>query len=115
MSSKFAHIKQARASAGLTQEEMASVLGVTLAAVASWENGRSFPRPRTLQKLSEVTGKSLEFLNGAEELASVRERHVPYGVSSESVRAVLGRVEMAQKELGEVHAALRSMLMMLGS
>lgn len=40
------HIRAAREAAGLTQQQLANALGVTLRTVGNWERGESVPRNR---------------------------------------------------------------------
>lgn len=48
--------KQLRKSKGLTQNELASKIGIQQPAVAMWETGRSLPRLDILKKISVVLG-----------------------------------------------------------
>ena len=59
-SSSAALIKQARRSAGLTQQELATRLGVTQAAVAQLEGPRANPSLGTLERALRATGHQLE-------------------------------------------------------
>lgn len=47
-------IRDARLTVGLTQCELAVLLNVKQATVATWEIGQSFPRPKSMIKLCEV-------------------------------------------------------------
>lgn len=49
-----------RESKGLTQQEVADMLGVTPAAVSKWENGSSRPRVKVLFELAEILGVRAE-------------------------------------------------------
>ena len=49
-----AHIKQLREDLGLTQEEFAHRLGVTLCTVNRWENNRSLPSRLAKQQLEKI-------------------------------------------------------------
>ena len=51
-----------REAKGMTQLEIANMLGVTTAAVSKWENGESKPRTETLFKLAEILDISAEEL-----------------------------------------------------
>lgn len=46
--------------AGLTQEELAGLLGVIRLTVIRWETGRRTPRPVMLARVAEVTGASAD-------------------------------------------------------
>ncbi|HPF59795.1 MAG TPA: helix-turn-helix transcriptional regulator [Candidatus Competibacteraceae bacterium] len=51
---------EARASAGITQEELARRMETTQSAVARLEGGRSQPSTRTLEKIAKATGTRLK-------------------------------------------------------
>jgi len=49
-------ILKARASAGLTQRELAERIGSSQPTVARWESGAQLPSVRSLTKIAEATG-----------------------------------------------------------
>ena len=51
---------------GLTQTEVGKVVGKSLTAVASWEQGLSLPDLSTLYKLSKFYGKPIAYMFGEE-------------------------------------------------
>jgi ribosome-binding protein aMBF1 (putative translation factor) len=53
-------IIQARAAAGLTQEELAKRMGTTQGAIARLESGSTLPSTRTLQRFAKATGHKLK-------------------------------------------------------
>lgn len=53
---------QARAHAGLTQEQLAQRMHTTQAAIARLESGRVKPSTRTLERLAAATGMRLRIL-----------------------------------------------------
>ena len=55
-------LKQARAAAGLTQEQVAEALLVTRQTISNWENGRTYPDIESVVRLSEVYALSLDEL-----------------------------------------------------
>jgi transcriptional regulator with XRE-family HTH domain len=57
----FLQVRRARKEAGLTQEQLASAIGVTARAVAHWEAGAREPRGKSLKALAEATGKPISF------------------------------------------------------
>ncbi|WP_156940166.1 helix-turn-helix domain-containing protein [Caldanaerobius polysaccharolyticus] len=57
-------IKELRTELGLTQEELAKKIGVTRAALSSWEINRRDPDTTTLQKLSEIFNVSVDYILG---------------------------------------------------
>ena len=52
-------IKDYRTRKGLSQEQLARLMGITQAAVAMWETGARMPRADKLPKLAEVLGCSV--------------------------------------------------------
>lgn len=62
MSSFGARLKQARLDCAMTQEQLGLELGVTKAAVSSWENDRDFPSREYLEPLRVTLGVDLDYL-----------------------------------------------------
>ena len=68
-----AQIARLRKEKGLTQEELASHMGVSPQAVSKWENDQTCPDISALPKLARLLGVSVdELLSGKEELPAVR-------------------------------------------
>ena len=59
-------IRALREKKGITQRELADLLGVTDAAVSKWEHGKNFPDITLLERLSEVLGCKVSELLGLE-------------------------------------------------
>ena len=57
-------IYELRKNAGLTQSELAKVLGVTDVAVSKWESGKQNPSSKTMTKLADYFGVSVDVLLG---------------------------------------------------
>lgn len=55
-------LKEARAKAGIKQEELAQQIGVSRQTVSNWENNRSYPDIASVMKLSDLYGMSLDEL-----------------------------------------------------
>ncbi|MDD7758803.1 MAG: helix-turn-helix transcriptional regulator [Aerococcus suis] len=53
-------LKQARKESGLTQQELATKLGVGQPTVSSWEKGRTNPNPYYMQQIQNILGISKE-------------------------------------------------------
>lgn len=45
---------------GMTQQQLADKLGVSQPLVNKWFSGKTIPRPKTIQKICDVTGLSQE-------------------------------------------------------
>ena len=55
-------LKLLRVEKGLTQTDLAKLLGVGQGAVSSWERGVSYPSPYTMQQLEDLFGVKKEEL-----------------------------------------------------
>lgn len=47
-------LKKLRENRGLSQSQLATIIGVSQKTVSAWEVGRRNPKPRELQKLEDV-------------------------------------------------------------
>lgn len=56
------NIKKLRTSAGMNQEQLAELLGVTRQTVSNWERGVSMPDMDSLERIALVFGTSVESL-----------------------------------------------------
>lgn len=63
-SSLSAALAQLRRDSGMTQEQLASRLGVTFQAVSKWETGTSCPDIQLLPRIADVFGVTLDALFG---------------------------------------------------
>lgn len=63
-------IKNCRQSAGLSQEKMAELVGVSRQAVTKWETGQTAPSTENLFRLAEIIGTTVDFLLTDEEKSS---------------------------------------------
>jgi putative transcriptional regulator len=48
-------VKELRYRLGMTQEQFAAQLGVTLNTINRWENGKSQPSPLALEKITQLS------------------------------------------------------------
>lgn len=55
-------LREARTTAGMTQEQLGFALGVTKASISAWENGRETPSFRVLPELRSALRLSLDEL-----------------------------------------------------
>lgn len=55
-------LEACRVNAGLTQKELANLLGVSNATIVSWEKGATEPTYSQLKKISELSGVPLDFI-----------------------------------------------------
>ena len=61
------NIKWARELAGLTQEQLAEIIGVSRTAVVRWESGETYPSIDHLIELTKVLKVSADFILGIRE------------------------------------------------
>jgi len=60
-------LAELRRERGLTQAELAKLIGVTTSAVGNWESGERIPRLPTLRKLADALGCQIEDIEFAAE------------------------------------------------
>ena len=97
-------VVERRREAGLTQVELADLLGTTQAAISKIETGRTLPGLDLLTRLAEATGGPLTLtLGGPRRRPSRRELR-------ERVRAVLGGYEFDPWERDPTPAEAESLL-----
>ena len=56
------NIKKFREKKGITQQELAAVLGVVQSTVAMWESNKSLPRVDTLKAIAKALGCTIDEL-----------------------------------------------------
>lgn len=78
-----AAVARLRRERGLTQEQLASGLGVTAQAVSKWETGQSVPDSALLPELAAALGTGIDALFGYVEQSK---RHSPYELRHETDR-----------------------------
>ena len=73
-------LREARVTAGLTQEQLGFALGITKSSVSAWENGRETPSFRMLPELRRELGRSLDELicGVSPETGRIEEGRPPY-------------------------------------
>lgn len=92
-------LREARVAAGMTQEQLGFVLGITKSSVSAWENGRETPSFKMLPELRRALGRSLdELICGATDARQVGEGGPAYAhdetspvARNEKERALLQR------------------------
>lgn len=55
-------LEAARVNAGLTQKELAEMLGVSNVTIVNWEKGNSEPSVSQLRTISELSGIPMDFI-----------------------------------------------------
>jgi transcriptional regulator with XRE-family HTH domain len=61
-----ARIRESRNRKGMTQKDLASLLGVTDAAIGMWENGRRKPDAEDIKRMANIFGVTTDYLLGQE-------------------------------------------------
>ena len=93
-----ARLKAERARLELNGAEFAELVGVSMVTIYAWENGRSRPRPRQLERLQEVfrlSQREAWDALGLEELDDA-------GFSPEALRAERARLGLSAKNYGRL-------------
>lgn len=108
------NLKRARKEAGYTQSEVAKIVGVSQNGYSYWETGKTKIDNASLQKLSVVFGKSVDYLIGMTDTVSDSVRipvlgSVPAGIPLEAIEDVLDWEEIPKSMLagGKEYFALQ--------
>jgi transcriptional regulator with XRE-family HTH domain len=91
-------IKQARTEAGLTQDELADLIGVGMRQVQYYEAGESNPY-RKLSRIAEVTSRSVGWILHGDEPAANERDAAELATRLEKLEAGQGRTEELLHEL----------------
>ena len=86
-------IAELRKQKGLTQAELADMLGVTHQAVSQWERSETLPDILTLPRIAEIFGENINAILGLEETKPPRRNPCP--VRSERCPGTAARLRKA--------------------
>ena len=64
-------IKQCREAAGMYQEDLGRILGVTRQTVSMWETGKAWPSANMLPRIARALNCRIEDLYGSEKEAAI--------------------------------------------
>lgn len=56
-------LRAARVNAGFTQEESAKEIGCSVSTIKNWENGKTFPRSKHIEKICILYGVHFDNIN----------------------------------------------------
>lgn len=90
-------IMRLRKEHGMTQDQLASALGITFQAVSKWENGVSSPDISTLPLLADLFGVSVDQLLGRETLPPEEERMTALVPAEETAISLPEQAEEPEK------------------
>ncbi|GBF75330.1 transcriptional regulator [Paenibacillus sp. 598K] len=86
-------IAQLREAQGWTQEQTATLLGISRAALSHYEKNRREPDMETLSKFADLFKVSIDYLVGRTEIADM--------ILSEDTRSFVDRLELSDEEILE--------------
>lgn len=96
------NLKAARKAAGMTQSEVAKIVGITQNGYSYWENGKAKIDNESLAKLSRLFGVSIDYLIGADDALAGKSLRIPVlgsvpaGVPLEAIEDILDWEELPQ-------------------
>jgi len=64
-------LRRLREKKGITQAELARIIGTARSSISSYENGSRYPDTTNMQKICEYFGVSKEFIDGKPDLDKV--------------------------------------------
>ena len=91
-------IKELREAFGIKQEELAMLCNVTQSTVSQWEIGRTAPRKKALEKLSERFGVSAGYILGIDDTRTIPDiTDIDFALSGEISRICRSSPASSQK------------------
>lgn len=69
------NLKQEREKRNLSQEKFAEIIDIGIPALSSIENGKSYPKPQTLQKIVDALAIPPDVLHRAEEELNIEQAY----------------------------------------
>ncbi len=89
---KTLRLKEARKAAGLTQQQVADIIGISQNNYSYWENGKVKIDNVSLQRLSEIFGVSVDYLLGRSEMKKAPSIKGEVEIGDRYAIPLLGRV-----------------------
>lgn len=89
---KTLRLKEARKAAGLTQQQVADIIGISQNNYSYWENGKVKIDNVSLQRLSEIFGVSVDYLLGRSEMKKAPSIQGEVEIGDRYAIPLLGRV-----------------------
>lgn len=96
------NLKAARKAAGMTQSEVAKIVGITQNGYSYWENGKAKIDNESLAKLSRLFGVSIDYLIGVDDTLAGKSLRIPVlgsvpaGVPLEAIEDIIDWEELPQ-------------------
>ena len=108
-------LKEARRAKGMTQAEVAAIIGVTQNGLSNWETGRNRVDLVTLQRLADIYNVTTDYLLGKDDQPNATVlrvpvyRKVPAGIPLEAIEDIVDWEELPQSMAkgGKEYFALR--------
>ena len=91
-------LKQLRKAKGVTQDSVASILGITRAAYTNIENGKRQPAFDTMETLADYFGVSVDYLLGRAELTENKINPIPEDEVDSEILERFANLTPAQQE-----------------
>lgn len=96
-------IKQARKAAGLTQAELATILGVKYQMIGQYENGKRNPKKETIQKIADALGVDYQALSPSTVIHLVE----PSSISAEKYYKALEKTNVPDELMKNMKKSIR--------
>lgn len=104
-------LRLARIKAGLEQDEMAEILGVSSSTISNWETGRTTPKPPFINAWAQITGYNTTSLMGAGVAGTSKRDRSGADTSTKGTVSQLPRLDSNQEpsdwKLSRKHSPIR--------
>lgn len=98
-------LKSAMCESGFNQVSLAKKLGLKSASVSKWIRGENNPKLSTLEKISEATGKPLNyfFADGGDNIVAGRDNNANKSSEIKDLQLLKAEMEIIKKEIENIN------------
>lgn len=98
----YENLKKARLNNGLSQAQLAELLGVAKSTYSMYESGKREPNIQTIRKIADILGVSVDELLGMDEICDYAMKVMAKTVEPQTIAAHFDGDEYTEEELEQI-------------
>lgn len=102
------NLKKLRTKKGLTQSQLAGVLGISQQSINKYENQNAEPDIETLKNLADLFNTSIDYLVGHTEIDHKIEKTEKYDLNYDEIQLINGYRKLNQSEKDSLHCIINN-------
>lgn len=102
------NLKKLRTKKGLTQSQLAGVLGISQQSINKYENQNAEPDIETLKNLADLFNTSIDYLVGHTEIDHKIEKTEKYDLNNDEIQLINGYRKLNQSEKDSLHCIINN-------